>query len=195
LKIVVDARFGEDAVTYDLHDTEANKLSTAAGRTVVSGGSLSGDAWENVKRHGLLPAAGQVTPSHMSARWGTAPTYEPTEAMTRVANRMEMLARRLVGKTIRIGFINDSTASNAASHNPERSLLTLNVGRLGKRWFEPEDASGWERIDALMIHELAHERASDHLSEAYYDALCDFGAKLARIARDEPALFRDGRET
>jgi len=31
---------------------------------------------------------------------------------------------------------------------------------------------------------------SDHLSERYYDALADLGARLARLALDTPGLFR-----
>ena len=55
--------------------------------------------------------------------------------------------------------------------------LTFNLGRLGKAWpgkVAPED------LDELLIHELAHHYAGDHLSRDFYDACCRVGARLRR---------------
>ena len=41
---------------------------------------------------------------------------------------------------------------------------------------------------ALLIHEFGHEYESDHLSKAYYDALCKVGAALVR-AMAEPGIL------
>ena len=44
-------------------DPEANNRSAAEGRPVVHGGNLSAAEWDNVRRAGVLPPAGTVTPS------------------------------------------------------------------------------------------------------------------------------------
>jgi hypothetical protein len=189
---VIEARFGERAVIFDPNDTEANKLSVADDRTLVHGASLSAEAWANVRRFEILKPAGKVTPSSMSTTWSGARPYEPNAAMVSVAARIVTLGKLLIDRDITVGFICEPTASNVASYSPAKGHMTFNVAHLGKRWFEPVDAAGWEAVDSLTIHELAHERAPDHLSEKYYDTLCDLGARMARIALTRPDLFRDG---
>lgn len=63
IKTVIVKRFGERAVIATPGDPVANARAEAAGYTVVPGGALSGDAWANVKKHGLLLPAGKVFPS------------------------------------------------------------------------------------------------------------------------------------
>ena len=41
----------------------------------------------------------------------------------------------------------------------------------------------------LIIHEFGHEYSSDHLSEEYYRALSDIGAKMTLLALEEPKIF------
>ena len=43
------------------------------------------------------------------------------------------------------------------------------------------------------LDELAHERESDHLSDRYHSAICDFGARLTQLALDRPKLFKARR--
>jgi hypothetical protein len=47
---------------------------------------------------------------------------------------------------------------------------------LGKKWFDL--ANNKQRILELIIHEFGHWYSGDHLSERYYDGLCEIGAKL-----------------
>jgi len=63
----------------------------------------------------------------------------------------------------------------------------LNLGRLGHAWF---DKGPREEVDQLLIHEFGHHYSGDHLSEAYHDALCSLGAKLAALALNEPEFWR-----
>lgn len=62
----------------------------------------------------------------------------------------------------------------------------FNVRVLGREWF---DQAPSDRVNALIIHELGHHYERNHLSEGYYDALCSIGAKLARLALEDPDLF------
>ena len=47
---------------------------------------------------------------------------------------------------------------------------------LGKDWFNLEDNK--KDITTLIIHEFGHFYSSNHLSEQYYDGLCDIGAEM-----------------
>ena len=55
--------------------------------------------------------------------------------------------------------------------------------RLGGSWFEK---GATEEVDALLIHEFAHQFSGDHLSHEYHTALCMLGARLKRLALDKP---------
>jgi hypothetical protein len=70
-------------------------------------------------------------------------------------------------------------------------VLTLNLGRLGHAFFEKGPTSN--RVHELLIHELAHEWASEHLSREFYDACCTVGARLAGLAIADPEFFEAHR--
>jgi len=63
VKAVIKARFGERAVVATPNDPMANAAAEAAGFTVIPGGSLSADAWANIRKHNLLLPASQVFPT------------------------------------------------------------------------------------------------------------------------------------
>ena len=53
--------------------------------------------------------------------------------------------------------------------------LILNRAALGGAWFEGPLT---ERVLSLVLHELGHHYAADHLSADYHQALCRLGARL-----------------
>jgi hypothetical protein len=179
-------RFGEGAVAYDPNDPEANKRAAAEGRTVVCGGSCSGGEWENMRRAGAVPPAGQVTPSNSDRI--VPPRYLPesewTDGIRLVARYAEAVGRELLGETVLVEILNNATCGIAADYG--RGKLRLNVGRLGKGWFKLGITI---EVDKLLIHEFAHHYESDHLSEGYYDACCRLGARLKRLAIENPDFF------
>lgn len=181
----VKEKFGEKAVAYDPSDPEANKLATAAGYTVVSGGSLSSWAWANVKKANALPAAGAVTPS--AKPYGDGPELklckEPTEAMLEVGFYARHVAREVIGVELSVRFAAEVTWPYAATYG--QGQLTFNVGRLGKAWFSL--GGNRQAIDALLLHEFSHHYESDHLSDKFADAICDIGAKWLAWERAQRA--------
>ena len=54
--------------------------------------------------------------------------------------------------------------------------------------FERPAALTWE-IESLLLHEFGHYRASNHLSDEYFDALTEYGAKLSVLKLRQPDLF------
>ena len=68
VKTVVTARFGEEAVIYDVAHVGANKECTAKGKRVVTGGAFSKEAWANIKKakkqdSTFMPTANEVCPT------------------------------------------------------------------------------------------------------------------------------------
>jgi hypothetical protein len=58
---------------------------------------------------------------------------------------------------------------------------------LGHKWFEQ---GATEDVDRLLIHEFGHQFNSDHLSEAYHEALCQLGARMKRLALAKPEAVK-----
>jgi hypothetical protein len=173
---VVRKRFGEKVVAYDPSDPEANAEAVLQGYTVVHGRTLSKDEWAQTRRAGALKPAGQVTPSR-KARFsadGKPPTPRNawTPGMERVAEYAQALARDLLDIDLDVQF--HSTPQYFAAAFGDKQL-TFNLMRLGHRWFNEPDQ---QAVDALLIHEFAHHRVSDHLSEAFHDECCRLGARL-----------------
>ena len=57
-----------------------------------------------------------------------------------------------------------------------RGKLQFSYKMLGKKWFDLTNNK--QNILELIIHEFGHWYSLDHLSEKYYDGLCEIGAKL-----------------
>lgn len=173
---VVRQRFGEKAVAYDPSDSEANKEAVLKGYTVVHGGTLSKGEWEQVRRAGVMRPAGQVTPSKKAQ---FSPDGEPpiphedwTRGMIHIADYATALAKDLLGVDIAVSVYR-TTQYWAATYG--QGSLSFNLMRLGHVWFDEPDQHA---VDALLIHEFAHHTVSDHLSEAFHDAVCGLGARL-----------------
>jgi hypothetical protein len=180
VKAVMDLRFGANAVAADPSDREGEKMSAAEGRQVVHGGSFSSEQWDNIRKAGVLPPAGQVTPSPGKLeREGTAnliPESKWTPAMQGFALYAKWVGKHLTGRDTRVQFTADPSFRADASYSRTGPTITFNHFHLpgGKAFYDESE----QVIDALLIHEYAHEFSSDHLSTEYYDDLCRLGAKL-----------------
>lgn len=196
---VLHHRFGDNRVAYDPSDPEAVGNATAAGATVVHGGSMSVGEWANARRAEAILPAGRVYPSHMSATstsdYRVLPQGEWTANMQKVAELSNRLAVALLGHdwhgaTIAVRFIESKVITYAASwervgRGPCAANLTFNVSKLGRSWFKLDEDS----VDAtlrddqleLLLHEFAHHcGGSNHLADEYHAELCQLGVRLAR---------------
>lgn len=148
-----------------------------------------------VRRSGAMLPAGQVTPSPKPFDAGGQPLRLVDEAawtsdMRAVVEFAQRIAVPLLGVSIAVQIANDPQWTFAATFGDRR--LTLNLGRLGHKWF----AGPAERITALTLHELAHHTTVDHLSSEYHDHEARFtlGAHLALLAAADPAVSHCGRQ-
>lgn len=188
---VLKGRFGEKAVTYDASDQEANKRAVSKGFTIVHGGHLSRGEWEAARKAGVLPPAGQVTPS--AKPFSNSPQAKPLviveshrwtpDERARVEYAIK-LADLLIDADIRVRIADNPRWPFRATFG-DRELI-LNRGVLGSRWFKgPPD----EGVLALLLHEFAHHYEGDHLSDKLHDAICKLGARLALLSAADPSVL------
>lgn len=193
VRSIVKRRFGEKTVAYDPSDVEAVHRATAAGYTVVHGGSLSGPAWESVRRAGVIPAAGKVFPTSP----GSLPPDEiigeaqQTPGMRKIVRYAKILADRLMNrKDLPVVIVRHARGRNAAQWNyppedPTAGELMFNISRLGLEWFENGIT---DEVVELLLHEFAHSVEKNHLSDRFADTIARFGAKMRNLSYIEYQL-------
>lgn len=186
---IVEKRFGDKVVAFDPSDHEANNKAVSEGYTVVHGRSLSRDEWANVKRVQAILPAGQVTPSEtklfqqqLAGELGGGKQIEVAEekwtpGMIRLAQYAKTIGSELLGFQPDVGFVSDVGLGALAFYGGRK--VTFNVGRLGHRFFDQPDQI---KVDSLLIHEFAHEKAHNHLDHSFHDECCKLGAMLRRIS-------------
>jgi len=176
------AKFGDKYVAFDPTDQEANKRAVAEGYSVVGGRAMSGDMWSRVKGAGLIHRAGAVTPGHRvtveEAMGLEAEGLETLRAGTQGSlDFARKLGKLLIGYEPEVAVVNDSSASFIACFGNRR--LTFNVGRLSWKSLTGRTSNVFVSLMELLIHEFAHEKVSDHLSDDFHTECCRLGAKLA----------------
>ena len=136
---------------------------------------------------GTTESAGQLRPTPKP--YGDSPDGKPvtviapekwSPGMRVIADYAVFLGQELMDVAVRVRFVH-STGNCAACYAPGK--LDFNVFRLGHKFF---DQGITQEVDALLLHELAHQHSGDHLSEEYHEGICLLGAKLKRLALDKP---------
>ncbi len=193
---VLTARYGEKRVIADPSDPEGTKLAHARGYSIIQPGSFNRRQWDTIRRSGAALPAGRVTPSprpyssdpDASVR-SELPRSQWTPGMECIVAFTERIGDRLTGERPTVLIINDRHVPASATYGrgTRGAQFEFNLAHLGRKWFEQEPAS--EPVLDLVLHEFGHHFSHDHLSARYHEALTRLGARLARLALAEPALF------
>jgi len=190
VKEVLDKRFGEKRVAYDPSDPEANNLAVAKGYTMVYGRSLSAGIWENARKAQAILPAGQVTPSNARVLLSLAgeptnllPEEKWTEGMRAIVEFVRLIGGHILGVNLTIQIVSEIRLP-AAMYGVGGPFV-FNVTKLGYRWFADGVTA---KVISLIIHELAHHYCDNHLSEEYYEALCDIGGKIVTLVAEDPTV-------
>jgi hypothetical protein len=189
---VMSLRFGEKRVIADPSDPEGTKIAASQGYSVIPPRALSAREWENVRKFEAAKPAGQVTPSPKPYSPSGDPLEELqkekwTPGIQRVAEYAKMLSGQILGRPLEVRVVNKATWPYNATYTPGQ--LVLNLGRLGRAWFDREIG---EEVDELLLHEFAHGEpgGGDHLSEEYHRGLCRLGARLVSLALRKPNILK-----
>ena len=178
VKDVVESRYGEDAVVFDMSDHEANKKAFADDVNVITGGSFNSRVWDNIKRtreeHKDFArpsgSVGKYASPNLTGGAKEIDTY--TDGMKEVIAYAKELHLYLFNSSCSVSIHN----GNGALATYGRGDLQFSYKMLGKKWFDLTNNK--QNILELIIHEFGHWYSLDHLSEKYYDGLCEIGAKL-----------------
>ncbi len=190
----LDLRFGTKRVSYDVRDPEANKKAMAEGYTVVHGGAMSKTEWANARQAQAIQPAGKVTPSNwpepaaMPVKEGEAP-FQVSPAMQAVEAYVHRIAAGLIDHDVNVRFVSKPDWPVLATFGRESAELTFNAGTLGERFFADRTWAGFQEINELILHEFAHEYASDHFTREFYDSVGRIGARLVNLGLQSPGLF------
>lgn len=189
---VLTLQFGEKRAVYDPSDPEANKELMNRGYTVIAGGALSAERWENVRRDGVAKPAGQIAPSGVKYTPSGRPerVVDPddyTPGQRRVVDFAQDLAMKLIARHVDVRIVSEPIARPHAAWYGD-GVLTFNVGRLGGGWFETSLRR--EHLE-LVVHELAHDRVGDHLTREFADEVGRLSARALDLALVDPGFYRE----
>lgn len=196
MQTVVAKRFGDNSVSFDLRDKEANRIATSEGRHVIHGRSLSKEEWANLRRanearpeHAVGAAAGKVTPSAKPYTAEGVPIVfvkEWNSDHRKFASLAKHLAVVCLGREITVRFADDPKWTFNGTYGG--SELTINCASV-----RIADGASVGNLD-LLIHEFAHQYGS-HLTSEFDDALSRIGAKMVRYSLSHPDAFADTEES
>jgi len=188
---VMTKRFGKKVAKHTIGDKEANHNAVAHGYTVLSGGALSKGEWANVKKFDTVPSTAKVCPTDRPTFDGEnagklIPEDEWTEGMRRVVRLTHDIAEETIGGcVVRIAR---SPQKFAAWYGGRE--LTFNYRKLGRRFFNsfPDNRAD---VVGLIIHELAHEAESNHLSDKYHREVCRLAGEVVELSLRRSEVFDD----
>lgn len=183
---IVTAKHGDRRVSYDPSDAEGSKIAVTQGFEVVHGGNYTRPQWENIRRAEAILPAGQVTPSPKPFKAGGEDLVVLPESGWNDFHRYfvtyaQRVAQELIGREVRVVLANDPGWGFAGAYGS--GTLTVNI--VGRAWFAGRDSlnASLQEIDRLLIHEYAHDKVSDHLSEGFHRECCVLGARLVDAVR------------
>lgn len=188
LSHIMDLRFGKKRVAYDPSDKEGSQIAMSKGYTVVHGGSLPREVWDNVREHETIRPAGKVTPSSKALFSETGedvaiPRDQYPPGGRELCDAYARLGSKLIGANVEVLIVKFLTASVGrapAACYGNRTIL-LNLRSLTKRWFKDAlDATVlMSKHVKLLVHELGHEYAGSHLDERFHESQTELGVALA----------------
>ena len=180
---VLTKTHGEDAVVFDPTDPEANKKAFADEKNVIYSNNYNKNVWLNIRKvrenSGLFKPSGSIGKYATPKSSGGAeelPYEKWTDGMKKVSSYAKRLHTKLFNRPLEFIIHNGRGASACYVKGTSACQIQFFYKVLGKDWFDLENNK--KRITRLIIHEFGHFYSSDHLSENYYDGLCDIGAEM-----------------
>jgi len=181
VRSVVKSRYGNKVVVAAPGDKRSIDEALSHGYKVVYGNELSSAEWENIRKAEAIRSSSAAFPTSIAT---DAETVERDANMDKVAVLAKKIAKRCLGIEVNVAFA--SWSSVYAAQYGQR-ILTFNVKRLGKQFFDPPLSA---KVIDLVLHELAHEKGF-HTETAYHECLTRMAGNLIMTALKEPKFFEE----
>lgn len=181
VRAVLDKRFGEKRVVFDMSDPEANRIALSEGYTVIPGRSLSAAAWSNVRQYGAALPAGQVTPSPKPFHPDGTPltVIDPadyTAAQRAFVDDVQQLHRDLLNSSITVKLAKEPAWPYAATYGNGRMIV--NMASVVPSLLNEDTVR-------TILHEFGHYFGA-HLTHAFDDGIALVAARWV-LRRDRKA--------
>lgn len=183
---VMTARFGENRVTFDMSDLEANRSALAAGYTVIPSNTFSRAAWDNVRGAGTTLPAGRKFESPKPFHPDGSPlrTIDPrdyTFEQARFARAVKRLHRDLIGREIAVILTDDRGWKFNGAYGGGQ--IILNVYCLTPHITDVATLR-------TVLHEFGHA-FGEHLTHEFDDGIARVAAKLVALVIVNPSYFTE----
>lgn len=185
LNTILDAKFGKGRMVHDPTNRGASTAATNDGRTVVSGGSLPKEVWEQVKEKAPIPTT-TSNPVYRDdgvkfSRDGidvSIPENEWSDEMVNLTEYAKELHQMVHGMVPMVQWLKDDRSYRACYSS---NKLTFNYNNLGKKWIErtQDEREYFQDYIDLLIHEFSHYGGAKHYDRVFYMNCTENGAKIA----------------
>ena len=187
LTTVLDAKFGKDRMVHDPTNWGASTAATNDGVTVVGGGSLTKEAWAQIRNKapiatttsnatyrddGIKFSAGGKDVSIPEHKWSTE--------MVNLTEYVQMLHKKVYGTSTSVRWLRDPRSYSACYSN---GSLTFNYKSLGKKWVERTHTSesGFRDYLNLCLHEFGHRDGAGHFDRKFHENCTWSGAIVGMV--------------
>jgi len=173
--------FGQGWVIGTPADREADKNAITHGKTVVSGRTLTSDAWDAVRRSNAAVSSAtnySLKPNHGNRPAVRAQANQFTANLKRYATKV--CKHLLDTDYVEIDIWDDPGEKHAGMYCGGR--IVINLAALRREGSFRDIDTFAHRIDDLLIHECAHKFSDDHLCLAYVQACTSLGAKARTLS-------------
>lgn len=189
-------RFGPKRVSIDPTNPDANGAAITAGYNMISSHGLTKGQRANAKMAGALFSSSQAFPMEGKGAYSDDPNATPVEVIPRekwtpamglIEEYTRWLGSELLGHGIIVRFVMcHSFVGRSWIACYGDNVLDYNKFTMGNKFFEEGFTP---RLDGLIIHELAHDKVKNHATDDFHEECCSLGAKLKRLALDQPDKF------
>jgi hypothetical protein len=179
VKTIMEKRFGDKFLVRNPKDPIANDDAIAHGYNLISGSELSGEEWDQIKKHDVA----QTTTERFGKTGLPTATFDAqTPEQRKIKDFAIKIAKEFLGIDIQVDFIKEWKISDGGYYGNRR--LTFNLARLPKDFFD--EVTG-DNLD-LIIHEIAHEKGM-HTEIKYLRCITKLAGKLIMKALKDPSFF------
>lgn len=184
---VINKRWGDKVAIANPFDPNANDEAISKGYKVIDSWEIGGAERDKIKEVGGI----ESTTSLFGIGAAPATHVEPGEIQKRVGNWAKRVAIELLGISLSVEYISNKGFAHIATYGGGRSsgVLTFNVGKMSRDYWELEGGAVNERMLDLIIHELGHS-CGNHTEHAYHECITKLGAKLALKALSDDSWFK-----
>jgi len=199
---VIEKRHGDKVLIESPFDKDSVLKAQEEGYQILGRGTLSPGERKNIKNFELVKTTSSMF--GVEAMNFKQARFIPNEELTSEQLVFKLYVRKIIPKLlwkyegrVKVRFINDMTIGEIASYGASEAGPTINFNIAQIEASYGYGADFWNNTgkntlqDQLIIHEVAHEFGNGHRDKEYYDGLALLGARMKKLALENPEFFNE----